>query len=275
MAIDLKGLPIAITGASSGIGAATAVACAEAGMPVVLAARRLDRCQDLAATIRARGGEAVATACDVTDKASCETLVATTISTFGSIYALYANAGYGVESAADTLPDDQLRAIFETNFFGTINAIRPALVPMKAAGRGHVLICSSCLGRMAVPYFSAYSATKAAQLHIGRAMRIELAPLGISVSTVHPIGTRTEFFGKVKAADGSDPALVNAKDSIFMQDASFVARRTVACLRRPRSEVWTGTMGMLTRLGMSVCTALPGIENPILARMVKARRKTD
>ncbi|MFN4166646.1 MAG: SDR family NAD(P)-dependent oxidoreductase, partial [Ferrovibrio sp.] len=149
---DLTGLPIAITGASSGIGAATALACARAGMPVALAARRIDRCEELAEQIRRQGGRAIAVEADVVDSAACQRLVDRTIEAFGSIYSLYANAGYGIESAVDATSDAELRRIFEVNFFGTMNAIRPALPHMKAARRGHILICSSCLAKIAVPY---------------------------------------------------------------------------------------------------------------------------
>jgi len=280
MAIDLRNKPIAITGASSGIGAATALACARAGMQVALAARRIDKCQELADTINREGGRAIAIACDVTDPAACEALTAKTVEAFGSIYSLYANAGYGFEATICDMSDAEMRAIFETNFFGTLNAIRPAVARMKAAGSGHVLICSSCLGKLTIPYYGAYSATKAAQVHIGRAMKLELAPAGIHVSTVHPIGTRTEFFDKVQAskaavARGSGVArLVSQKSREYMQTPDLVARCTVACLRRPRSEVWTGILGPLTRLGMAICTAFPGIENGALRTMVAKRLKT-
>ncbi len=273
MPINLTNRPIAITGASSGIGAATALACAAAGMPVALAARRLDRCEELAKQINASGGRAIAVQCDVVNPADCESLVARTIEAFGSIHAIYANAGYGIEGAIHQMPDAELRRIFEVNFFGTMNAIRPAIPHFIKQRSGHVLICSSCLAKISVPFYSAYCATKSAQCMVGRAMKIELRAHGVHVSTVHPIGTRTEFFGNVKSTDGGQPVLASTHDGPFTQSADFVARKTVAALRRPRSEVWTGFTGLLTRLGMAVCMALPGIENPVLTAIAVKRQR--
>ncbi len=266
--IDLAGKPIAITGASSGIGAATALACARAGMPVALAARRVDRLEALAAQINGEGGRAIAVRCDVARVEDCERLTARTVEAFGSIYAVYANAGYGVEAAALDLPDAQWRAIFETNFWGTLNTIRPAASRMVRAGRGHVLICSSCLSRITLPFYSAYSATKAAQAHAGRAMRLELEPGGVFVSTVHPITTETEFSDVVRTESGR-PRTIRHLSKRFAQTPEQVADATVRCLRRPRAEVWTSTF---TRLGMAVSQALPGIEDYFALRAM-ARKK--
>lgn len=275
MAIDLTGKPIVITGASSGIGAATAAACARAGMPVAIAARRMDRLTQLADQVRAAGGRAIAVQTDVADARQSAELIDRAVAEFGSVYAVFANAGYGEEVAIDAMPDADLRAMFETNFFGSLNVIRPALTVMRRSPgphRGHVLLCSSCLARMAIPYYGAYSATKAAQAHIARAMQFELEPEGIHVSSVHPITTRTEFFETVgRVSERSD--LINHSPDAFMQSPATVARRVVACLRRPRPEVWTGPKGDFVRFGMSVCTMFPRMGNLVLRGMVKRRLK--
>ncbi len=281
MPIDLKGKPIVITGASSGIGAATALACARAGMPVALGARRLDKMQALVEAIRAEGGRAVAAATDVTDPRQCAELVARAVEQFGGVYAVFANAGYGEEVAMHRMSGAALRAMFETNFFGTMNTITPALEAMRARPgppterhRGHILICSSCLARMSIPYYGAYCATKAAQAHVGRAMQFELEPEGIHVSTVHPIGTKTEFFDLVEKRSDS-ARLVSHSPDAFMQTPEYVARRIVACLRRPRPEVWTGFSGGFVRFGMSVCTMFPRMGDFVLRGMVKRRMRQD
>ncbi len=277
--IDLQGRPIAITGASSGIGAATAIACAQAGMPVTIAARRVDKLEAVAQRIRAIGGRVLTIECDVTSPDQCRNVVDQTIVAFGSIYAAFANAGYGEELSLLDMPDDAVRAMFETNFYGTINLLRPAAARMLESSnshnpRGHLLICSSCLARMSVPYYGVYSATKASQHLMGRAMAIELEPKGIHVSTVHPIGTRTEFFDTAATRSGGGggrSALTSHSADRFMQSADFVASRIVRCLRRPKSEVWTGVTGKAVRLGMAACAAFPGIENFVLRRMVRTR----
>jgi short-subunit dehydrogenase len=272
MAIDLRNKPIAITGASSGIGAATALACAAAGMPVAIGARRADKLDSVVKRIRANGGRAIAIPMDVADPAQCRTLIDATVSEFGSLYAVYANAGYGVEKPVHEMTDDEVRIMFEINFFGTLNTIRPAIEHMRRAAaptgrglRGHVLICSSCLGKMFLPYFSVYSATKAAQNHIGRAMNLELRPERIAVSTVHPISTRTEFFETVEKLSGNGHMIEHSPE-MFTQSADFVARCTTACLRSPRPEVWTGFAGHFVRFGMSVNTLIPRLADLSLYR---------
>src|SRR6187549_2932574 len=103
--IELRGKPIAITGASSGIGRATAIACARAGMPVAAAARREDRLEGLVEEINRAGGRAIAVRTDVTDAGDCERLIAGTVEAFGSVYAVYANTGYGMEKAVHLMSD--------------------------------------------------------------------------------------------------------------------------------------------------------------------------
>lgn len=269
--IDLTGRPIVITGASSGIGAATAVACARAGMPVVLGARRMDKLESVVERIRGGGGRAAAVAMDVTDPGQCAAMIERCVAEFGSVYGVYANAGYGDEVAVADMSDATLRAMFETNYFGSLNVIRPALERMKknpGPHRGHVLWCSSCLGKFSIPMYGVYCATKAAQAHTSRAMNVELRSQGIFSTSVHPIGTRTEFFDQMRtrAPGGS---ISEHTPQWFMQSPDFVARQTLAALRRPRAEVWTGLTGALVRTGMALGTMFPGVAEVALRRMVR------
>lgn len=241
--IDLRNKPIAITGASSGIGRATAIACAKAGMPVAVAARREDRLADLVNEIKAAGGRAIAVKCDVVNQSECDQLVARTVQQFGSLYSIYANAGIGHESRIAKMSDADMRNIFEVNYFGTLNTLRPAM-PHLLTSRGHILICSSCLSKIGMPFHGAYTATKAAQEHIARAMRIELKPQGVRVSSVHPVGTATEFF-EAKAALTGTPVKQNSPPKWATQPPERVATAIVNCLKRPRPEVWTTWIGRL------------------------------
>lgn len=283
MPIDLKGRVIAISGASSGIGAATALACARAGMPLALCARRADKLSEVGERCRALGVPVFTMNVDVADAGACRAFVEATVKELGSLYAVYANAGYGLELPIMQMSDGQLRDIFEVNFWGTLNLVRPAVEHMlaqprhtpragegAAAPRGHVLICSSCLAKMTIPFYGAYSATKAAQAHIGRAMRLELEPQGVHVSTVHPITTTTELFDKVKDRSGLEKVEAHAPGWLT-QTADVVAQHTVACLRRPRPELWTGFRGAFVRMGMSVCTLVPGLADANTRGMVRKR----
>lgn len=263
--LDLRGKPIAITGASSGIGHATAIACAAAGMPVAVAARRADRLEQLVAQITASGGRAIAVRVDVDKPADCQDLVDRTVEAFGSIYSVFANAGFGIHRPIHETSDADMRAIFETNFFGTLNTIRPAMPHILRAGAGHILVCSSCLAKVGMPFHGAYSATKACQDHIARAMRIELAAIPgarIFASSVHPIGTRTEFFSTAERHSTEGRDSFSAPD-FLMQPPERVARAIVRQLRRGRSgEVWTSTPA---RLGFVFLNLAPRLGDRILA----------
>lgn len=265
MGIELSGKVIAITGASSGIGLATARACARAGMAVAMGARRTERLEEVARLITAEGGRAIAVTCDVTRPEDCRRLVERAVQELGGIYAVYANAGYGYERAVHETPDEQIREIFETNFWGSLNVIRPALEHMLRARSGHVLMCSSCLSKIGVPYMCAYSATKAAQDHFGRGMRHELAGTGVHVSTVHPVRTTTELFDEVARRSGGS-RIYSRGTEMFVQSAERVAEATVQCLRRPRGEVWT-SVGM--RLLLAGATAFPRLADMAVARYGK------
>ncbi|MBS0195265.1 MAG: SDR family NAD(P)-dependent oxidoreductase [Planctomycetes bacterium] len=265
MAVDLSGKPIAITGASSGIGLATALLCARAGMPVVLAARREDRLADAVKQITAQGGKAIAVACDVAEEADCRRVVATTVEKFGSVYAVFANAGYGIEGPVHETTDFDLRRIFEVNFWGSMSLARAALDYMIPARSGHILMCSSCVSKIGLPYFAPYSATKAAQDHFSRAMRVELAPLGVRVSSIHPIGTATEFFDTA-TRNSAKPAMVAHTSPWLRQSADQVAKAVVKCLRNPKGEVWTSA---LTRFGIGLSTIVPGLTDRALMRAAR------
>lgn len=265
--IDLTGKPILITGASSGIGKATALACARAGMPVLAAARRADRLDALVGEIESAGGRAESVALDVNDADACAEAVSRCVETFGSIYAVFANAGFGIEGGAFDLTEDQTRGIFETNFFGSMHIIRPALARMRSQRAGHVLWCSSCLSILPTPYYAAYSASKAAQHHYGRAMRVELLGTGIHSTTVHPVGTKTEFFDTADKHSGGAKLFDKAEERL-MQPPERVAKAIVRALRKPRAEVWTS---IPARYGMSIVGRCPRLADMVFTRMKHKR----
>jgi short-subunit dehydrogenase len=269
---SLVGRPIVITGASSGIGLASAFACARAGMPVTLMARRADRLDDIARTINDAGGRAVACPGAVESVDDCERAIASTVQAFGSVYAVFANAGYGLEKDALLMSDLEIRAMFEVNFFGSLNIIRPAMDHFRKAQAGHILMCSSCLSKLGVPRYGCYASTKACQDYFGRAMRHELEGTGIHVSTVHPIRTSTELFDQLAQRSGGGPLLMEApaRGGLFVQTPEHVARAVVRCLERPRGEVWTSG---LTRLALALSVALPRITDAVLARSMRRWRK--
>jgi short-subunit dehydrogenase len=275
MAGDLRGKVIVITGASSGIGAASAVACAKAGMDVVLNARRADKLDAVADRVREAGAEALTVEGDVTDEGISGRMLEAAGDRFGRFDAIFANAGYGFDLPAHEVSDDQLRQIFDVNFFASVDLCNLAASRLIKDGRpGHLLMCSSCLGRFTLPGHSAYSATKAAQAHVCTAMRIELKPHGIYVSSVHPITTVTEFFEVSSRLSGKDTGGKSAPDHaprFFVQPAERVANAVVKCLRRPRPEVWTS---FTTRAVAAFMTLSPRFGDMILRKAGKHDQKS-
>ncbi len=270
--VDLVGKPIVITGASSGIGRATAIACAKAGMPVVVGARREELLAEVVAEIEKLGGRAAAVCADVTVQADCDALVETCVREFGSIYAVYANAGYGVERAVHLTTEQELRDMFEVNLFGTMNTLRPALPRLLEAGQGHVVICSSSIGKLGVPYFGAYCATKGAQWLLGQSMRCELRSRNVRVSTVHPVGTKTEFFDTAAELSGGSEAMDSHAPELMMQSAQTVAKSIVRALRTGRREVWP-SWAVLVRLGIAIGNAFPTLGDMGMKKIAREGRK--
>lgn len=238
MARRIEGSVVAITGASSGIGAALARELHGRGARLALCARRTDLLESLNASL---GGAHFVMQCDVSDPAQCESFVARAAEHFGRLDTLVCNAGYGmIREVADTSHDD-MRRMFETNVFGTIDCLRPAARLMGAqeprhGWRGQMMIVTSAAGRRGVPYLGCYSATKFAQLGFAEALRVELARQRIAVTSVHPISTSTEF-GQVAEREGGH-VLPHEASTPIRQTAEQVARRMADSIRRPPRELW-------------------------------------
>ena len=187
---------LVITGASSGIGAATARRASEAGYRVALAARREDKLAGLAEEL---GGpeRAIPVRCDVAEWADVEGLTRSTLDAFGRIDAVFANAGYGAKRGFLEESPEQWRGMVLTNVLGVAYTIRATLPHLLERGSGHYLLTSSVAGRRALPG-SLYSATKWAVGAMGEALRQELRRMhenfGIRVTVIEPGMTDTEFF---------------------------------------------------------------------------------
>lgn len=255
---------IVITGASSGIGEATAIACAKAGMHVVLAARRKDKLAQVAQAIQTLGRQALAITCDVTCDADVDHLFAQAFEHMGRVDVLFANAGYGLFLPVLDTPDDEHRAIFETNYFGTLRTLRSGVPYLRQTPQGlkHILVCSSSASEIGVPMMGAYCATKAAQDSIVSALRAELANEGTHVTGIHPVGTRTNFVD-VAAALSQSPRQKSNTPVALMQTSEDVARAIVRALRRPRPEVWPMSA---IRFALALGTAFPRFAAWIMRR---------
>jgi NADP-dependent 3-hydroxy acid dehydrogenase YdfG len=204
-----------ITGASSGIGAATARAAAAAGWRLVLAARSRERLEGLA---RELGGaeRAVAVTCDVTEWDDQQRAVVEALENFGALDAAFANAGFGAARGFLEGTVEEWRAMILTNVYGVALTIR-ATVPELKRSRGHLLLTSSVAGRRVLPG-SLYSATKHAVTAMGEAARQDLNGTGVRVTLIEPGMTDTPFFDR------------RPKDALADED---IARAVLYALEQP------------------------------------------
>jgi short-subunit dehydrogenase len=247
-----------ITGASSGIGEACARAFAHEGLHVVLAARRHDRLERVAAAITAGGGMATVTACDVTDPLQVERAVAVAIETTGRLDVMVCNAGLGYNGRLDETDGETMRRLMEVNYFGTFHAAKAAVAHFRVVGRGHLFVMSSIVGRKGVPRMGAYAATKFAQVGLGESVRAELAGTGIHVTLVYPISTETEFRSTMVREWGLDVAGVGPR-----QSPDHVATAMVRALRRPRADIYPLRLSRFVPAGAAL---LPGLADWVSAR---------
>lgn len=193
MDIDLSGQVVAITGASSGIGEATARAAARAGAAVALAARRTERIEALAQAITDAGGRAIAVTTDVADEAQAKAFVDTTIAELGRIDVLVNNAGVmllGPVAGADT---GEWRRMIDANLYGVIYTSHAAVPHLVAQGSGHVLTVSSIAGVRASAGAAVYNAAKFAVNAFSEALRQELAEHDVRVTSINPGAVETEL----------------------------------------------------------------------------------
>ncbi len=193
MSRNAEGKVVVITGASAGIGAATAALFAQRGATVVALNRR--DIPDL---------ECIKT--DVTDAQAVQAAVDETIRRHGKIDILVCNAGMGISGAAESTPEEAVRKIFELNFFGVLNSVRAVVPHMRKAGAGTIVTVSSVAAELSIPFQSFYSATKSAVSSLSDALRIELAPFGIKVTSVLPGDVRTDFTASRQKNTADDPA---------------------------------------------------------------------
>jgi NADP-dependent 3-hydroxy acid dehydrogenase YdfG len=180
-----------ITGASSGIGAATARAAADAGYRLALAARSVDRLEEIAGEL---GGDerAVAIKCDVTEWADQEAMVAQVLDRFGRLDVAFANAGFGAKRGFLAETPEFWRSMVLTNVYGAALTIRATVEALKES-QGHLLLTGSVAGRRALPG-SLYSATKWAVTAMGEGARQELNGTGVRVTLIEPGAVDTPFF---------------------------------------------------------------------------------
>jgi uncharacterized protein len=192
--VELRGKVVVVTGASAGIGEATAVAFAKRGAKVVLAARRRERLESLADRIERAGGTALVLPCDVTEREQVQRLPGVIEQAFGPADVLVNNAGVPGGGELPALGYEQIEAVVRVNLLGVMFGTRAFLPGMLARARGHIVNMASLAGRFAAPGASVYSATKHAVVAFSESLNYDTQPKGVLVTTVNPAFIVTEGF---------------------------------------------------------------------------------
>ena len=264
-----------VTGASSGIGAATARALGAAGAHVVLAARRADRLQQLAGELSAIHGirtDVVAT--DMSSREQVEALAAYTLHSHGRVDILVNNAGIGLQGDVAVLPERELRYLFDVNLYGPQFAMQAVIPTMRRQGAGTIVNISSILAKVTLPSLgmvgssAGYTASKAALHALSLAARMELAGDGIRVVTVLPGVTRSEFNDQFLVSEpGARPAARPSGSLMGVTAPQRVAEAILHGIEKNQREVYVTWRDRLFVWGAN---ALPG---PFEWTMIRLRAR--
>lgn len=250
---DLAGRVAVVTGASSGMGRASALLLASRGAKVALLARRQAQLDEVADEIRRQGGQALAIVTDVTNPASVDAAAATVLREFGNADLVFNNAGLMLPGAIGQQPATEWEQQIDLNVTGVMRVVQ-AFVPQleAAAAQGKVadlINTSSIAGQYVYGYFAAYSATKAFVSHLVRHLRVELGPKNIRVSVIEPGITETELQGHF-TFQGAIDWLANAAQSIEFLKAEDIAATVGFIVSQPRHVNLQQVVIMPTREGI-------------------------
>jgi NADP-dependent 3-hydroxy acid dehydrogenase YdfG len=237
--IELRDKVVIITGASQGIGAATAGEFARAGAHVVLAARSQPELEQLAAELGE--GRALTVPTDVTDAESVTRMVERTLATFGRVDVLVNNAGIGYLTSLLQADPAKIRRVFDVNVFGAL-AVTQAVAPhMKEQGDGHIINVLTCAGRIPIPFQGIYGASKAAFSLLNDTLRIELSPSRIAVTGVYP-GTVNTSFEQHALREGKSFSMCPYESGCGVPPQNVAQAIVRAARRRPR-DAWLSFQG--------------------------------
>jgi len=234
MQLDLKDKVVIVTGASRGIGRATACEFARSGSKVVLAARDVDALRQTEYTIQSFGGQALVVPTDIQNAEQVRNLVAKTLDHWEQIDVLVNNAGITHCGPLLDMKIEQIRDVVETNLMGTVWCIKEVLPHFRTRRQGHIVNVSSVLGKRGVPNQAVYAATKFALIGLTEAIRCEAASYNVSITSFCPSSTTTEMNRQVSVQDHPLKDFVRKR---FISAPEAVARQIVKATRLRRREV--------------------------------------
>lgn len=266
----LKDKVVLITGASSGFGAAAAKLFAQEGCNVVLAARRMERLEELASELHANGGSALPLEVDVTQPTQIDALVHAAVEQYGRIDILFNNAGFGRLDWFEALdPIKDIQAQINVDLLGVIWTARAVLPQMYRQGSGHIINMSSMSGWAAPPLYTVYSAAKFGVRGFTEALRREASPFGVKVSAIYPGGAATEFQKHV----GDNKAKKRFRTPAWLAlTAEDVARAVVSLAKRPRRSL---ILPWMMAVSLFINSHFTGLSDSLQARTLAPYHKED
>ena len=259
-----------ITGASSGIGEATAREFARAGAITVLAARRKERLDRLAKEICDAGGSTLPVPTDITDLSQIKNLVRRTLDEFGRIDILANIAGWGNYDWFEELEAEDLRKYFEVNVLGMAELIQQVIPVMKEQRSGFILNMSSYTSEIATPPLNVYASTKYAVSGLTDALRRELLPWGITVMRIHPSAVSGTEFNKNAGRKGG--SIKYSSVPIGRISREVIARKIVQLVERPRRALY---YSRIYDIPVILNQLFPEILDWISAAWVRRKRKDE
>jgi len=257
MTPQLKDQVVVITGASSGIGRATALRFGKAGATIVLAARNVVGLQEVADEVHSLGSEALVVPTDVTDWAQVERLAHTAVTAFGRIDTWVNDAGVGVYATADETSVEETHQVMQTNFMGVVHGVKAALPYMEQQHSGTIINVGSVESQVAIPFNSAYAASKHAIKGYTEALRMELdhAQSGIHITLIMPSAMNTPFFNHALSKLGVLPRPAGP-----VYEPELVAEAIVYAAEHPQRDVVVGGggrfVGLMERLNPALTDTL-------------------
>ncbi|HEU4951355.1 MAG TPA: SDR family oxidoreductase [Holophagaceae bacterium] len=266
--MDFRGRSVLITGASEGIGRALALALAARGARLTLVAREGARLASLAEAVRAKGGEALVHAADVTAPGSAEAMVAAAVEAYGGLDAAVLNAGASMWTSFESLADPEraARDLMELNYFACLRQARAALPHLKAS-KGLLVPVASVAGYAGIPMRTVYAASKHAVVGFFESLRVELRGSGVDITIVAPDFVVTELHARALGPDGR-PLGSGRLDPRRVMTAEACAELMVRAMARRRRLLLTSAR---SRLGRWLQLLAPGLVDRIAARAVARR----
>lgn len=258
----LKNRSVVITGASSGIGRATAIELAKEGAWLTLVARREEPLESLREEVERLGGRALVHRCDVTNPEALRDAARDANATYGGIDAWVNNAGVCVMGELEKTPDDVFRRAMDVNFHGYVYGAKAVLPFFRARNRGVLINVCSVESAVTAPYSTAYASTKFAVRGLTRSLRQELADTGISVCAVLPPSTDTPLHEHTANFTGKK---LKAREPVVTPER--VAQAIIRCILKPRAEV---VVGVQPKLAVMMDSVFPRVTERLMKKSTEA-----